>query len=340
MKYTLEKKDGIEYYSIPNLRKVQLAQLELLKIVDKVAQDNGIDYWIDGGTLLGAVRHGGFIPWDDDLDICLLKKDYDKLIPLLYSHIKNSEKYALMYYNSNVLYWAERLINKSVISLIDGYKYNLRIDILPVKIVKDDPEEKRNDKYFSDVAGYFVYGNTKYFPSIKSVYSFNSLDEALEKKEEFLNFFINNHLNKNSELTNTSTLLLNYPYNDVNMTKERDYYKYTEIFPTKKIKFEGYEFSAPANVDAYLTKLYGAYKKIPPLTVRYPYHSKYIFLNDLTNSSATNQQIINLKNEYFYFSKKKSFKVKATLKKLRYYGIKKTYNTIIKPFIQRGFKFK
>ena len=57
------------------LRKAQLRMVDILVAIDKVCRDNGINYWIDYGTLLGAVRHKGFIPWDDDIDICVLTED-------------------------------------------------------------------------------------------------------------------------------------------------------------------------------------------------------------------------------------------------------------------------
>ncbi|MBD5329691.1 MAG: LicD family protein [Bacteroides sp.] len=65
------------------LRKRQLRMLEMLKYIDKICKENNIKYWLSSGTCLGAVRHHGFIPWDDDVDIELLEDDYNKLIKIL-----------------------------------------------------------------------------------------------------------------------------------------------------------------------------------------------------------------------------------------------------------------
>ena len=66
------------YLDDEKLRQLQMIQLELLKEVDRIQPKNNIKYTIIGGTLLGAVRHGGFIPWDDDADVAMLRPEYEK----------------------------------------------------------------------------------------------------------------------------------------------------------------------------------------------------------------------------------------------------------------------
>ena len=66
---------NLSAYVADHLRACQLKQLSILEEVDRICKKHGIGYWLDGGSLLGAVRHGGFIPWDDDIDIGMTKSD-------------------------------------------------------------------------------------------------------------------------------------------------------------------------------------------------------------------------------------------------------------------------
>lgn len=85
-----------------DLRKLQLRLLDMLKYIDSVCRKNNIHYWISSGTALGAVRHGGFIPWDDDADIELLKPDYKRLIEALKRD--NHPRYKLQEASTDVEY--------------------------------------------------------------------------------------------------------------------------------------------------------------------------------------------------------------------------------------------
>lgn len=72
--------EQVKYMDNDTLRKLQMSQLEIAKEIKRVCDILGIDYFLDAGTLLGAVRHQGFIPWDDDLDIGMLRSDYDRFV--------------------------------------------------------------------------------------------------------------------------------------------------------------------------------------------------------------------------------------------------------------------
>ena len=70
----------LERFKQRHLRACQLKQLTILEAIHAICQRHNIPYWLDGGTLLGAVRHGGFIPWDDDIDIAMHKADMQRFV--------------------------------------------------------------------------------------------------------------------------------------------------------------------------------------------------------------------------------------------------------------------
>ncbi|MBQ7593181.1 MAG: LicD family protein [Synergistaceae bacterium] len=112
------------------LEEIHTAELDVLKIVDSVCRKIGVNYWVMFGTLIGAVREHGFIPWDDDLDIAMKREDYDKFIKsfnhneLHLSHVSTDNNY---YY-----YIARVSDTKSFIDFGGGYTSGIFIDIYPM----------------------------------------------------------------------------------------------------------------------------------------------------------------------------------------------------------------
>ena len=100
-KCNLVKRDGTEYYLIDRMDEVREVMLNLLRIVDDICNKENLKYWIDGGSMIGAIRHGGFIPWDDDIDIAILKKDYLKLVDALEKYCATSKDCYLLYSGEN-----------------------------------------------------------------------------------------------------------------------------------------------------------------------------------------------------------------------------------------------
>ena len=78
----------LQKFKEQQLRACQLKQLFILEEIDRICQKHHIGYWLDGGTLLGAVRHGGFIPWDDDIDIAMRQEDLDRFVEVAPSELR------------------------------------------------------------------------------------------------------------------------------------------------------------------------------------------------------------------------------------------------------------
>lgn len=239
----LEKKLRAQYNPEGSLlRKGQLRMLEILKSVDSICQKHNIQYWLSSGTLLGAVRHGGFIPWDDDLDIEMMKKDYDKLIPILKKELP--PQFILQDTNTEDLYpylFVKVRDKNSIIKEDNIWKFKnngVFIDIFPL--------ENSFDILFKLSA--YIYAPSFYLKFNNKIYSLyrNLLSKFIYPLFRFI-----------SKLNRSKTIHHTY---GMRFYKKR--YK-NEIFPLKKIKFEDSFFFCPSNTDAYLKHLFGNYMNIP-----------------------------------------------------------------------------
>lgn len=231
------------------LREHQLRLLDLLVEFDSVCTRLGITWWIDSGTLLGAVRHGGFIPWDDDLDVCVLASDYRKIRKLLSAHL--SSPYAFDCSKHGQTRLSPRFVDtgQSVLRQdpLTGAprEENLWIDTFVLR-----PGSLRLKKAIDPLYGRCV---RRINGSIQ--------DGALKKIAAYILFPVMWVAKELAiiigKLFYRKNLLHNFgvPFYSVRRVED--------IFPLGTISFEGKQFPAPADPDSYLRRIYGDYTKEP-----------------------------------------------------------------------------
>ena len=236
------------------LRRHQLRMLEMLTYIDGVCVQHDIPYWLSSGTLLGAVRHGGFIPWDDDVDIELLRRDYKRLLRVL--RTEKEGRYRLQTHSTDNGYFfpfAKLRDMHSVLRENDdidlGFAYRgIYIDIFPLEVNKYPLSKalgwfhlrvqrlsagNSGRSRFGRAAANVLFGCERYaiWPLFRAVYGL-------------------------------------WPRNPVNHTFGVFFYKSRDlrtVFPLKRIPFEGAMLPVPCDTDTYLRHIYGDYEKLPPL---------------------------------------------------------------------------
>jgi lipopolysaccharide cholinephosphotransferase len=229
-----------------DLRKAQLVMLRMLKIFDYLCRKNNIDYWVNFGTLLGAVRHKGFIPWDADLDVGMTRKSYNKFVETGVPQLPN-----------------------------DVFFQNSKTD--PYYPGKNIIEAKLRDKYSNYIEWQEQNPNSKWHNGIQlDIFVY---DKWLSKNESI--FKIQRKLIIYSLLFNK---LLKFFYKLIKVkhyaVPERVvFFNEDDLFPLKTLEFEGVLVMAPKNYEKYLQKLFGDYMKFPPENERYPHEGKIDVFN-------------------------------------------------------------
>ncbi len=256
--HKLVKDNGIEYYTIDGIEKVQSEMLRLLRIIDKVAKENNIAYWIAGGSMIGVVRHHGFIPWDDDLDIELLKEDYIKLVKCLSHYCKTSDEEFLYYTYPQVFHCCNYFASKKYFLRSQGsaHIYPVKVDIRPFNCIKNSEKDIIENNRFKDIANYKVFGKTHGYVEAKKA-------KHVDTKSFFLSYNYEYGLYNPS---NEDCLLAN-PYFEYSVNFD---FKYNNLFPLIRESFEGISVPLPKEYDYILSSIYGDYMSLPKLCHRVP----------------------------------------------------------------------
>ena len=254
------------------LRRQQMRMLEILVEIDKICKKHDIRYWLSSGTLIGAMRHNGFIPWDDDLDIEMMRSDYVRLMEVLPSELpdwlalQNDETDPNYFF-----YYAKVRDRRSKMLEQNNYdrlwqEQGIYIDIFPLEqhpiwlhkltektvghMYKIWRTSTDDTKAIRKVRRIFDFNNRWLFPFLRAVLSIfrSALPLGSSKNSQFSIF--------NSQLS-TITSGMGIPFH------KRRYMD--EIFPLTTHVFEGREFPVPRDADAHLRHLYGDYMQLPDL---------------------------------------------------------------------------
>lgn len=265
-KITFDAKALKERYN-PDGSKLRRNQQELLEILCDLAdicEKNDIQWWLSSGTLLGAVRHKGFIPWDDDIDIVMLRKDFKRLERIL--HKLNSEEYVYQSMRSDIEYvntFGKFRKRKGEVKILGGrYKHlNFKGQFIDIFCI-----EKTN--FLAARISRTLYMNLQH---LTLNIGCRWLRHMLIRFIEVLCLGIFNPILRLVGLINPKH---EYHYSlGTGWVRHTFFAKYT--FPLSTIEFEGHTFPAPKDVDAYLTNVYGDWRKLPTdEQIRKAIHSK------------------------------------------------------------------
>lgn len=231
------------------LRRYQLHLLEMLKEFDAICKRAGVDYWLSSGTVLGAVRHGGFIPWDDDIDVEMRREDYLRLVALF----EETDRYAIQTHGNDPYYpWLFAKFRDKRGSIVE----TRQID--------------RNYKYRGPFIDIFVMEPTHIFTSCLAWQGSRAMFHL--SKWAHRSFLIRwayrvLHLCTDAVLWLIRHTTDRLPGKRFRFGYGNIFYKWSRpessIFPIGGIEFEGHTFPAPRDCDAYLRHIYGDYRKIP-----------------------------------------------------------------------------
>jgi len=261
------------------MTKLQKVELEILKEVLKICEKHNLEYYILGGTLLGAVRHKGFIPWDDDIDIGLMREDYEKFIEIAkkelpknlilnYYKLHRNEKDYTTYYMIRIENEKVKLVNRTA---QEEQIINSWIDIFPIdglpknKLLKKLHEFRlltlRAELRYSQYSK-LVTQNTNTKDFIMRV--FIKLGKVINFEKIF---------NKDKVLDKIDKTLKKYPTEIseeiINFAGACKSYKFIEVFPKKvyddivEYEFEDTKLKGPQDYDYILSHQYGEYMVLP-----------------------------------------------------------------------------
>lgn len=274
------------------LEEIKRLQLDILIAVDSFCKKHNLRYVLSFGTLIGAVRHQGFIPWDDDIDICMPHKDYLRMINLVNDKHNGgmlTDRYRLAdvrvcsdipYHQTfGKVYDTKTVARKTSLKSSLGFQEGVFIDIFSISGIPEDENEARHRieklRYANAMAYYAsrcpclddfrirhprqaLHNLVGYIKSSR-----RSVEEWTQLYAEYLDVFPDSDNAKAA-----------YSIKAMLIVGERIALNSNPWFPSVLADFEGYKFPIPERYDEILSACYGDYMKLPPVEAQKPSHDQ------------------------------------------------------------------
>ena len=260
--------------TVEELRQVQI---DLLNHFDEKCRENGLTYSLCGGTLIGAVRHKGYIPWDDDIDVMMPRPDYEKFLRLSFPAPYLLQAPELLSKEQEYVYIYAKLMNTDTILIEDPdgkcLKSHVYMDIFPLDAIADDEETF-----------------AKEFRQIHKCVRYNYILEESDSVRKIRGLSLLRKIKWNFAYLGRCILPVRYfYYKAIRLVKHRDYgsarylghplseprpaYRYPReiMVMDNHVLFEGREYSAMHDYKEFLRIHYGDYMQLPPVEERLPH---------------------------------------------------------------------
>ena len=277
-----------------NLRKLQLTELALMQDFDRMCKKHGLRYYLLGGTLLGAVRHGGFIPWDDDVDLCMPRDDYMRFLELAPAELAGKPGIGL------VSVYSDETYRQGMAKITDS----------SVRVINRSANEERHEEAWIDIIPMdgFPVGVAAAMQKIRLMFwrvmdCTAEFDYVIDTKRD--RGFAGNLAVKaiglfskvvrpygddfHRVLIKTENCLRRYAYDEsprtINLHAARGFRR-EWLGEGKPVMFEGIEFVAPANIESVLTAIYGPDYMTPPPEGERNWHNSEIIVPENAQGEA------------------------------------------------------
>lgn len=256
------------------MERLHKLELQIALEIRRICEKHNIPYFLTAGTLLGAVRHGGFIPWDDDMDLGMLRENYERFLEVCPEEL--GEEYMLQTWDTDPNYpFSFAKIRLKGTHIVEGFseytdpeKNGLFVDIFPFDSVPDDPAQRKKQ-----ACAYFF---CKRLLWIKKGMGVNMKKGSIKQKLKYYGFrVIAGMLSYDGILKHYKKIQTRYNHlktekvvTDGSYTYEKESLFRYWVTDLAQVSFEGDSFTSFREKEAYLAYFYGDYMKLPPVEKR------------------------------------------------------------------------